>query len=336
MSGSGGGPAAPQSPPPPPAPRPRPRPRPAPAHSSHPPPPTPGNHDALGNVSAEIAYSARSASWTYPDFYYAVSHAVAGSGETVEILMLDTTLCYGIWSDPAHDAMCAAQLAWFAAAAGASTADYLLVAGHYPAWSACAHGNTDWVLSTLLPTLHASNVTAYLSGHDHCQEVIAPDGASDLVFLVTGAGDGCCYAESNVAGVPAGSLKYLLSAGVNPTNASGGFASLHFGPPPAAAVAAGGAAPPSALTIVVRDEAGGVLYMAPPLLPRVRDGRGGVRAPDYRAAGVPRPSDAAPVTLPPHERAGAGAAGRAPLRPRMELPLAADGKVSSEGGPPPS
>jgi hypothetical protein len=46
--------------------------------------------------------------------------------------MIDTTLCYGIWSDPLHDAMCASQLAWLESELRSSIADFLFVGGHYP------------------------------------------------------------------------------------------------------------------------------------------------------------------------------------------------------------
>ena len=197
-----------------------------------------GNHDALGNVSASIAYTKPGGrSWQHPDFYYRVDAPTnAGApGETLSVLMVDTTLCYGIWSDPVHDAMCAAQLAWLERELNASRSAYLFVAGHYPVWSACAHGNTDWSIQVLLPLLTAYNATGYLSGHDHCAELIAPadaasGGGSDLVFVVSGTGDGCCYDESNILGLPPGaSLKFLMSAGYN-ESAPSGFSSFAVRP----------------------------------------------------------------------------------------------------------
>ena len=240
-----------------------------------------GNQDALGNVSASIAYSARSPRWRHPHFWHTVT-ADAGGGRALQVLLLDLTLCYGIWSDAAHDALCAAQLAWLDGELAASAADFLLVAGHYPAYSACSHGNTDWVLATLLPRLVAANVTAYVSGHDHCGEFLAPpDGAGDLVMVVSGTGDGCCYSGSNVAGVPAGALKFLQSAEHNFT-AVGGFAS--------AAVAGG------ALRFTWHGDTGAELWTSPPLLPRVRASGGSAgdcwAPPDYAAAGLPRPAHA--------------------------------------------
>jgi len=34
-----------------------------------------------------------------------------------------------------------------------SKADYLFVAGHYPVYSACSHGNTDYLVDNLKPLL---------------------------------------------------------------------------------------------------------------------------------------------------------------------------------------
>ena len=75
-----------------------------------------GNHDALGNVSASIAYSALSPGgrWRHPSLYYSLAFA-ASAAESVQVLMIDTTICYGIWSDAEHAAACAAQLSWLEA-----------------------------------------------------------------------------------------------------------------------------------------------------------------------------------------------------------------------------
>ena len=260
-----------------------------------------GNHDALGNVSASIAYTKPGGiGWQHLDFYYRVdrlTHAAADApNETLTVLMVDTTLCYGIWSDPVHDAMCAAQLAWLEREMRDSTSAYLFVAGHYPVWSACAHGNTDWAIETLLPLLAAYNATGYLSGHDHCAELVAPadaaSGGRDLVFVVSGTGDGCCYAESNILGLPAGaSLKFLVSAGYNESSPSG-FASFAVRPRQD-----GGGAGSSSLRIAFRSADASVIYESGEVLPRVPaagGGGGGMNAPDYAAAGLPRPSAAVP------------------------------------------
>lgn len=52
-----------------------------------------------------------------------------------------------------------------------SSADYLIVAGHHPVFSAGVHGNNDYLESNLRPLLEENNVSIYLSGHDHDSQV---------------------------------------------------------------------------------------------------------------------------------------------------------------------
>jgi tartrate-resistant acid phosphatase type 5 len=185
--------------------------------------------------------------------------------------MIDTTLCYGIWSDPVHDAMCAAQLVWLEAALNSSKADYLFVAGHYPVWSGCSHGNTEWAIDVLLPLMLNSNATGYISGHDHCLQHIVPNesdiaNGGGLVFIVSGAGDGCCYEESNVNSLPQDSLKFILSSGVNPNNTTGGFASFDFIQSSSNMAAK---AAKSTLVVSYLDQDGNTLFSSQPIQPRV-------------------------------------------------------------------
>lgn len=218
-----------------------------------------GNQDALGNVSASIAYTNRSSRWRHPYYFHKVSSPLwAGSELTLDVLMIDVTLCYGIEIDPWHTRMCAEQAAWLDTELAASTAAFLWVAGHYPIWSACSHGNTQWAVDTILPRLRAGRATGYMSGHDHCGEFIDTRAEDGLVFVVSGMGDGCCYSAPNVANVPPHSLTFLLAEGYNPTNTTGGFASFQIE-----------RATEPTLRVAIHGDDGGVLFVSSPIAQRV-------------------------------------------------------------------
>ena len=63
------------------------------------------------------------------------------------------------------------QLEWIKDVIRSSTADFLLVGGHYPVYSAGMHGSTQCLIDKLKPSLDAYDVTAFLAGHDHNNQV---------------------------------------------------------------------------------------------------------------------------------------------------------------------
>lgn len=111
-----------------------------------------GNHDHLGNVTAQIEYSKISERWSFPTEYYTFTET-GGDGSTVQFVMIDTVILGGgsevlhpvtdeivrelhgnELPGPSDQAKADAQLAWIASTIASSTADYLLVAGHYPVY----------------------------------------------------------------------------------------------------------------------------------------------------------------------------------------------------------
>lgn len=68
-----------------------------------------------------------------------------------------------------------AQWAWLESELKASTADYIMVGGHYPVYSVCEHGNTDTLVVNLKPLL-VQYGAHYMSGHDHCMEHFVEPG----------------------------------------------------------------------------------------------------------------------------------------------------------------
>ncbi len=70
-------------------------------------------------------------------------------------------------------------------------------------------------------------MTAYLSGHEHCQFHYNLDG---MDYILTGAGHDCCYGASKKYNLPkGGELKYVLADSFDysgDSGAKGGFVSF--------------------------------------------------------------------------------------------------------------
>merc|ERR1719204_2863721 len=65
-------------------------------------------------------------------------------------------------------------------------------------YSICSHGPTPSLITHLEPLFEAYRVTAYLSGHDHCQVVV--EKSPDLpLYTLTGNGMYCCYADEKAS-----------------------------------------------------------------------------------------------------------------------------------------
>ncbi|KAK2183736.1 hypothetical protein NP493_297g00029 [Ridgeia piscesae] len=177
-----------------------------------------GNHDYKGNISAQIAYTKVSKTWKYPDYYYKMAFTIPGSDMTLEIIMIDTIILCGNTDDeidlapsgPVSLTAAKQHWAWLAKQIEQSTADYVIVAGHYPVLSVGIHGPTKILLDNLQPLLHANNVTAYFSGHDHnLQHLQSSEKASVVDYFVSGAADTIDPFLKHKADVPKGALKYF-------------------------------------------------------------------------------------------------------------------------------
>jgi len=182
-----------------------------------------GNHDHVGNVSAQIAYTSLSARWNFPYYWFKKSFSFEEDGETftIDIVMFDSVILSGpSYHDEEldvffkangseHPVLASAQWEFLEQSMKESTADFLLLASHYPVWSVCSHGPTKELVTYLLPLMKQYKVTAYISGHDHCLEHLetAPE---DPVFILTGAGKECCYNDNNRGSVPLGSLLFSV------------------------------------------------------------------------------------------------------------------------------
>lgn len=192
-----------------------------------------GNHDHYGNASAEVAYTQRSKRWYMPDFYYTETVKVPGTSMSVQFVFIDTVILSGLTdiavrglppSGPRSPTQASQQWAWINDTLAASTADWIIVSGHYPVWSVAEHGPTKDLVQKLRPMLIRYNVSAYLCGHDHNLQHIQ-ENEDQVSYFVIGAGHLTDPSESHKSDVPAGSLKFHY--GLSDSNDSkGGFATM--------------------------------------------------------------------------------------------------------------
>ena len=224
-----------------------------------------GNHDHLGNVSAEIAYSSLSKRWNMPSMYYDFTKT-APDGATTQVVYIDTVIFAGMSSEdvdaeagvlrpwPEAQHLRGAQLEWLEKTLSASTADYLWVSGHYPIYSQCQHGPTKQLIDDVLPLMKKYRATGYIAGHDHCSGHFEDAG---MQFVLAGAGKECCYRPDHLHSSlnPKDGPLFRLDSESRHGLPGGGFASYTV----------------NRTATTVRHHAGGdgsVLYTAAPLAPR--------------------------------------------------------------------
>ncbi|KAL7544090.1 hypothetical protein ACHAXR_013540 [Thalassiosira sp. AJA248-18] len=215
-----------------------------------------GNHDYCGDITKQLKFSEDpNTRWSFPDYNHRIVREFSidrnSPSVKLEIIMIDTiqlagNICFPPESEfsaeyfepppgpsaNGQDAVeqAAVTLGWIEDALENSDADYLLVAGHYPIHSACSHGNTPELVNNLDPLLKQYGVTAYLSGHEHCQFHFAHE---DMNYFLSGAGHDCCYGSEMKEFLPrGGELKYLLTDSYDYSGSSGvrgGFLSFDVG-----------------------------------------------------------------------------------------------------------
>lgn len=192
-----------------------------------------GNHDHYGNVSAEIEYSKKSTRWNFPDYNYTKIWEIPGAHKSVQVVMIDTVILCGSSgldnelgqpNGSRFPKIAAQQWAWIEETLSKSTADYLLVAGHFPVWSIAEHGPTECLVEQLKPLLEKYQVTAYLCGHDHNLQHL--DEGTDVQYIVTGCSNYVNNSTAHSESVPKNSSKFFWAD----NSKLGGFATFEATP----------------------------------------------------------------------------------------------------------
>jgi len=186
-----------------------------------------GNHDHCGDTSVQIDFTAQSDRWHFPDYFYSFDKTFK-TNDSKEIkasfIMVDTQLldheshlkynttyadttsnlialdfmgdnssCHiQFWHEISRKYAHFDSFVWIEnELQRANDSDFIFLGGHYPVFSVCDHGPTPSLLR-MRPLFEEYSVTAFLSGHDHCQSVVQEDPTKP-VYVVTGNGMECCY-----------------------------------------------------------------------------------------------------------------------------------------------
>jgi len=152
----------------------------------------PGNHDYHTSVQAQIDYSKTSARWHMPARYYTWTEKVDDHA-TAQFFAIDTSpfvAAYRATPEKYGDVATQnpdEQLAWLEKQLTASTAQWKIVFGHHPVYSAgTKHGNTKELVVRLKPLLEKYGVQLYISGHEHDLQYLRDEGS--VHYFVSGAG----------------------------------------------------------------------------------------------------------------------------------------------------
>ena len=153
-----------------------------------------GNHDYRGSVDAEIQYTNVSTRWKLPKRYYSKSFNIRGV--TADFFFIDTTPMIPSYYS---DAMMSDEIAmagsiedqkrWLRKKLSLSKADWQVVVGHHPLYSANeARTSERAALQQQLKHIFKTNgVDLYISGHDHNLQ-LQKDPALKTYQIVSGGG----------------------------------------------------------------------------------------------------------------------------------------------------
>jgi hypothetical protein len=224
-----------------------------------------GNHDWLGNVTALLDIGRFEPLWNMPNLFYTFTVSLPSSADTLQFIMVDTETLTGgdagqfdsappgVFQPPINEL----QWEWLNNTLQSSTADWIVVVGHFPVLSVGENGPTPLLVERLLPMLQQAGVALYLCGHDHQLSHISPTNSdTGTDFVVSGAGAKYNISTEHADDLPTGySLKFQYGVGC-------GFATIKVTRPAFRA--------PSAMTVQLWDGTGSMLYSFTKSNPRAK------------------------------------------------------------------
>lgn len=157
-----------------------------------------GNHDYVHSPEAQVErhYKVPNSYWRMPKRWYTQEFTLPGAkaegNATALFIFIDTMILVAgnFWYRITDlEALRKEHWQWLQDTLENATADWIVLVGHHPVYSAGWHGNQPDLVGLLEPLLQHYGVDAYIAGHDHEQELLLTQGASSSpAYVVTGAG----------------------------------------------------------------------------------------------------------------------------------------------------
>ena len=147
--------------------------------------PSIGNHDT-GNINVYLENFILPSSGSGTERYYSFNYG------PIHFVALDSNLPY----DPSSE-----QFSWLEADLDGTHNHWVIIYFHHPAFSSSHHGNTNTVISSLVPLFERCRVDLVLNGHDHNYERFAPINLTGVQkrgvrYIVTGGGGRKLYSQT--------------------------------------------------------------------------------------------------------------------------------------------
>jgi len=155
-----------------------------------------GNHDYMGNVSAQLQYSRKDWRWVLPSRYY--SRKITYPKGSIRFLFMDTNPYISKYINRPRNKRMAVELKsqrgqadrqydWLKKKMESNKADWLFVAGHHPAVAVdtLMEHDATYYMKWLPSMFTAGGVCAYFSGHVHSQQLGYRKGT---MYVLSGAG----------------------------------------------------------------------------------------------------------------------------------------------------